>query len=236
MSASIELSSHEMQSSRSGRYFYILIVWMPLKQGYVNKPRREIILAATDIHVLRLLALTMILSSFLITLTVLVLCLYVYLIRHFNYWKKRGIPYIEPLPLFGNLKEVFLQRLNYGDLFRRLYNEHKHFPYVGIFAVDRPGLLVNDLDIIRNILVKDWQHFPDHIIDGDIKSDPIFQRIIFLLKGESWKFARHKLTPTFTSGKMKVMFHLVDNCAKQLSRLIETSTADGKLMMKLKLN
>ena len=162
---------------------------------------------------------------------VLVLCLYIYLTRHFNYWKKRGIPYIEPLPLFGNLKEVFLQKRNFGDHFRVLYNEYKHLPYLGIYAIDRPALMVNDLDLIKNILVKDAQFFQDRIITGDAKADPIFVQNLFTLKGETWRYLRHKMSPTFTSGKMKLMFHLVNACAKNLNRAIEASLVQGKLNM-----
>ncbi|KAJ9594231.1 hypothetical protein L9F63_014391 [Diploptera punctata] len=161
-----------------------------------------------------------------IVLTVLVFFLYLYLTRHFNYWKKHGVPYLEPLPLFGNLKEVFLQKLYMGTFLERMYLEHKDKPYLGIFAIDKPALVVNDLDLIRNILVKDSQYFIDHNMVADEKSDPLFANVIFSLKGDKWKHVRQKLTPSFTSGKMKVMFNLVNKCGEDLVDLIEQLSAN----------
>ena len=163
----------------------------------------------------------------LVVSAILVLCLYLYLTRHFTYWKKRGIPYVEPLPFFGNLKEAILQNLYVGIVLEHIYRKYKHERYVGIFAFDRPALLVNDLDLIRNIFVKDSQNFMNHNIRTDEKKDPIWTNFLFALKGETWKHVRHKLTPTFSSGKMKTMFYLVNNCAKNLAYTIDNISVDG---------
>ncbi|KAJ9594230.1 hypothetical protein L9F63_014390 [Diploptera punctata] len=169
-----------------------------------------------------------------LVLLALVICLYLYFTRHFNYWKKHGIPYVKPLPFFGNLKDAFLQKYYAGLVLQDIYKEYKHEPYVGIFAFDRPALLVNDLDLIKNIMVKDAHHFVDHHLLIDEKVDPIWSNIIFSLKGERWKHTRNKLSPTFSSGKMKMMFNLVDNCSKNLSNVLEKISADELRLIGLK--
>jgi hypothetical protein len=47
--------------------------------------------------------------------------LYLYFTRTHGYWRKRGVPYVKPLPLFGNLKDALLFRKNLGEIYRDLY-------------------------------------------------------------------------------------------------------------------
>jgi cytochrome P450 len=88
--------------------------------------------------------------------------------------------------------------------------------------------LVRDLELVKNILVKDSKIFIDHMISVDKNLDPVFGRIMFMLKGQRWRDVRTNLTPVFTSGKMKNMFYLVDLCCKDLIDLLARETADGK--------
>ncbi|KAJ4432914.1 hypothetical protein ANN_15171, partial [Periplaneta americana] len=161
------------------------------------------------------------------TVTIILTAIYLYFTRHFNFWKKHEIPFVKPTPFVGNLKEVFFQKLDINSHLKNIYNDHKNNPYVGIFSFDRPTLLVNDLDLIKKILVKDSQHFVDHIIAVDEKLDPMFAKILFSLKGRKWRHTRNNVTPTFTSGKIKKMFHIVNTCAQELVHYLHKATADG---------
>jgi cytochrome P450 family 6 len=154
--------------------------------------------------------------------------LYLYFIRNFNFWKKLGIPYIKPLPFLGNLKECALQKLIIGEQLKRFYEEHGDKPYVGIFSFDQPSLLVRDLELVKNILVKDANIFADRIFSVDGDSDTMFGRNLFTLKGLRWRQIRVNLTPVFTSGKMKNMFHLVVLCCKDLTDFLDRTTSGGK--------
>jgi cytochrome P450 family 6 len=44
---------------------------------------------------------------------------------------------------------------------------------------------------------------------------------LFNMEGQKWKDMRSKLSPTFTSGKMKNMFPLVEECAKNFQIYME---------------
>jgi hypothetical protein len=154
--------------------------------------------------------------------------LYFYFTRNFNFWKKLGIPYAKPVPFVGNVKDVMLLKVNIGKSLKTLYDDHSDKPYVGIFVFDQPILLVRDLDLVKNILIKDAQNFIDRIISFDENLDPVFGRGISLLKGQRWRQVRVNLTPVFTSAKMKIMFHLVEICGKELGKCLDIVTADGK--------
>ncbi|KAJ4432906.1 hypothetical protein ANN_15163 [Periplaneta americana] len=137
------------------------------------------------------------------------LILYLYFTRKYKLWKNRGIPYIKPLPFVGNFKDVVLQKNGIGHYLKTIYDEHKDKPYVGIFAFHQPAL------------VKDAQVFMNHKFTVEKARDPLLHNGIFSLKGQKWRHMRTYLSPTFTSGKMKNMFYLVDKCAQQLVEYLD---------------
>jgi cytochrome P450 family 6 len=100
---------------------------------------------------------------------------------------------------------------------------------VGIFSFDKPSLLICDLELVKNILVKDFQYFMDLTFSFEDTFDPVAAKSLFALKGQLWRHLRTNLTPVFTSRKMKMMFYLVDFCGKELADCLEKATADGKL-------
>jgi len=155
--------------------------------------------------------------------------LYFHFTRNFNFWQKLGIPYVKPTPFVGNLKDCVLLKTTIGVQLQRIYNEHSDKPYVGIFSFDKPSLLIRDLDLVKNILTKDFQNFMDRILTTEARFDPLFGNILPVLKGSLWRLLRTSLTPVFTSRKIKMMFYLVDNCGKELADCLEKATLEGKL-------
>jgi len=155
--------------------------------------------------------------------------LYFYVTRNFNFWQKLGIPYVKPTPFVGSLMNCVLLKTTIGEQLQRIYNEHSDKPYVGIFSFDKPNLLIRDLELVKKILVKDFQNFMDRTVSFEDKIDPLMGNTLPLLKGQLWRHLRTSLTPVFTSRKMKMMFYLVDTCGKELAESLDKATADGKL-------
>jgi cytochrome P450 family 6 len=154
--------------------------------------------------------------------------LYLYVTRNFNFWKKLGVPYIKPTPFFGNLKETVLQKRCIGEHFRKIYEEQKGKPYVGVFSFDQPSLVIRNLDTVKNILVKDAQYFIDHTMTFDEELEPMFGKSLFSINGQRWRHVRTNLSPVFTSGKMKKVFNLVENCGKELIHYLDRASSDGE--------
>jgi len=100
---------------------------------------------------------------------------------------------------------------------------------VGIFCFDKPSLLIRDLELVKNILVKDFQTFMNHTVLFDEKLDPLVSNSLPVLRGQLWRHLRTNLTTVFTSRKMNMMFYLVDTCGKELADCLEKATAEGKL-------
>ena len=162
-------------------------------------------------------------------ITAILFGLYLYVTRNFNFWQKLGVPYVKPTPFVGSLKDCVLLKTTIGEQLQRIYNEHSDKPYVGIFSFDKPSLLICDLELVKNILVKDFQNFMDRNVTAEDDFDPLVANSLSVLKGQLWRHLRTNLTPVFTSGKMKKMFYLVDTCGKELADCLHRATADGKI-------
>nr|CAD7198056.1 unnamed protein product [Timema douglasi] len=140
---------------------------------------------------------------------------------------KRGVVFSNPTPLFGSLKDLFLQRDSMGGFLMKEYEKHAGQPYFGLFSIDKPAFVVRDLDVAKNILVKDFEVFQNRSISVDEQTDPLNAKGIIVQKGKKWRYIRMKLTPTFSSNKIKNMFCLVDakaarihNCFQPVARVV----------------
>jgi cytochrome P450 family 6 len=114
-----------------------------------------------------------------VSLSAIFIALYLYFIRNFKLWQKLGIPYVKPTPFVGSLKESAFQKVPLGKNLQQIYQEHTDKPYVGIFSFDKPTLLIRDLKLMKNILVKNSQSFVDRVITLDEELDPYSAGVSF---------------------------------------------------------
>ncbi|XP_023247964.1 cytochrome P450 6B7-like [Copidosoma floridanum] len=152
-------------------------------------------------------------------LTVLIIALYYYLTSNFDFWKTRKVAGPKPIPLFGNFKDIILGRIHIALQVAQFYNEFKNEPMVGIFAKSSPMLILRDMDLIKDVLIKDFHVFCDRGTFSS-KKDPLNQNLVNL-EHERWRPLRNKLSPVFSSGKLKEMFYLMVDCADHFERYVE---------------
>lgn len=146
----------------------------------------------------------------------------------FTYWKTRGVLTPPPTIPFGN-SFTLKNRLSIGENFAKMYRElkTKNLRYFGMYVFSRPIFMPIDPDLIRSILSKDFDHFVDHGNYINEKSEPLTANL-FNLEGLRWKTVRAKLTPTFTSGKMKMMFHTLVQCSSGLVDVVDKLIEDDE--------
>ncbi|KAG7176759.1 Cytochrome P450 6k1-like 1, partial [Homarus americanus] len=113
--------------------------------------------------------------------------------RH-SYWSARGVPTAPYLPV---------------------YYKHGGATFCGLYEFFNPVLLVGDPDIIKHILIKDFDHFVNSR-SFRVDNDSLQNDMLFNMEGEEWKALRNVMSPTFTSGKMRRMFPLVYHKADAL--------------------
>lgn len=162
----------------------------------------------------------------LIILIGLTIAAYFYMTRNFNYWKKRGVKEIsKPTPFLGNIGRLFKQSAPY--FMRDLYNQAKGEPYMGFYFLDKPLLLIRDRELVKNVLVKDFNYFSDRYV-APSKRDRLGYANLFVIKNPAWKILRTKLTPIFTSGKLKKMYDLMQVCAQNLDTYLDSLNLEGR--------
>ena len=74
---------------------------------------------------------------------------------NFNFWKDRGIVGPKPLPFVGNTWGAW--KIDFPKLDRQLSAQYGKL--YGIFEGNAPMLMTTDLDLIRSVFVKDFDHF-----------------------------------------------------------------------------
>ncbi|XP_076383670.1 cytochrome P450 6A1-like [Megalopta genalis] len=152
---------------------------------------------------------------------------YYYLISSFDFWICRGVPGPDPISVFGNTKDILFGRLQVGVFLRRLYEKYKNEPLIGIFIRRSPNVVVCDMDLIKDVLIKDFSVFDDRGIVFNEKVEPLAQHM-FNLEAERWRPLRTRLSPVFTFGEVKQLFHLIMECSEQLEKYLEKLEEKGE--------
>ena len=154
--------------------------------------------------------------------------------RNFDFFEKRGIPYVKPIPFLGSVWELLLRRLSFAEAIEKMYNLDSESKYIGVFEFGMSLLMIRDHDLIKSITVKNFDHFPNHRMTFDPDVEPLFSKNLFSLRNERWREVRNMLTPAFTSSKMKSMFVLMRNCAKEYGDYFASLPADQSKELELK--
>ena len=143
-----------------------------------------------------------------------------YLWNRLTYWHSRGVPHAKPI-LFSQKTRGIGKSVHVGEIHMELYNQFKgKGPVGGMVMFLNPILMILDLDLIKNIMVKDFNVFPNRKAYFNEKDDPLTAHLVNL-EDDEWRSLRTKLTPTFTSGKLKMMLPTILNVTNNLITTME---------------
>ncbi len=123
-----------------------------------------------------------------------------------NFWKKYGVRQIDTSAAASALDfDIVLGKKSMSDCddyaYAQLGPSEKH---CGILENGLPMLLVKDMELLKRILIKDFDHFVDRRKFFS-KQDGAFSHMLPHLLGEEWKGVRASVSPTFTTGKIRKM-------------------------------
>lgn len=162
------------------------------------------------------------------TVLILVTC---YLKYVYTYWERKGFPVLKATSLLGCLGPVLRQEQSMGELFRDVYLRSKE-PFLGMYMLFRPTLLIRDPVLVKRVLIADFDHFYDRGVHFDEENDPIGASL-FGMPGQQWKELRAKLSPTFTSGKLKNMFGPIEDKSVLMKEYLnELTNTEDKVHLK----
>ncbi|XP_050397722.1 cytochrome P450 3A18 [Patella vulgata] len=127
----------------------------------------------------------------------------------FVYWKLKGcyklfeelgIPGPSPIPVFGNVAEF--KDKSPLDVFKKWAGIYGNV--YGYYEGFNPSMVVSDPDVIRHILVKDFDKFEDRPLCTPFVFYPMHLSL-GVTKGELWKQQRHVVASGFSTLSIKQM-------------------------------
>ncbi|KAJ6623039.1 Cytochrome P450 6a2 [Pseudolycoriella hygida] len=163
-----------------------------------------------------------------IIITILAVCcglLYYLSEKRHRFWSSRGFVQLEPKFVFGNIS-TSKPRTSFGELLQKFYEQSKIHKLVGIYLFYKPVLLVNDPILLQHVFIKNFTSFHDRPERINLEADPL-QDNLFNTPGKKWRDLRQKLSPTFTSGKLKAMFTIIRDCGQTLETYLEKNVDSG---------
>jgi cytochrome P450 family 6 len=153
---------------------------------------------------------------------------YFFVKKKYSYFENRGVPCIKPSFPFGNLQGLG-SKLHMFDLMLKAYSELKDKGTIaGFYNLFQPIYLVTDLEVVTAITVKDFNKFVNRGLFYNEEHEPI-TAFLLAIEDDRWRFLRKKLSPAFSSGKLKSMYFTISNLGDSLVRAIERKTRNGKI-------
>lgn len=151
--------------------------------------------------------------QYILLVTVLALT-FIYLRGRYNaaYWKKRGVPFYEKNKVFGVFWDFVFNDKAMFEALSDLYNKYRHEPAVGIGSLMTPSLYLIDPQNIQHVVQSDFQAFSHSGINYE-KDDLLADNVLFM-SGPRWKLMRQKMSPLFTSAKLRNMYYIMDKSAQ----------------------
>ncbi|XP_035716599.1 cytochrome P450 9e2 isoform X1 [Folsomia candida] len=99
-------------------------------------------------------------------------------------------------------------------------------PVAGKTVMGATNYYVTDLTVLKHIFVKDFDHFVNRRFQMP-SNDVLVNKMLIFLHDEQWKGLRSKLSPTFTTGKIKRLFPLFNDSAKKLVAYVDERMAES---------
>ena len=165
---------------------------------------------------------------------VLFLMFYRYVTKNFDRWKNIGVPYITGTFPYGSHIELISQSRHFNEIVREDYTRFKNEDLHGMFLFGKPVLAIHNMDMIKHVLVKDFNSFVDRndsnitkIFDGG-EYDQLWLKQLPSLIGDEWKDVRSTFTPIFTSGKIKGMLQFIKEVGESLKKEFEKHAETGQ--------
>lgn len=158
--------------------------------------------------------------------------LYHLLTRNNGYFHDKPIPSLAVWPLFGSTAPLLLKRYSFTDYIKNIYDKFAGAKVFGLFDTTTPFFVLRDPELIKQIGVKDFDHFVDHrptFGDAGDADNPhgLFGKSLFAMNGQRWREMRAILSPAFTGSKMRQMFGLMTECAENTVSYYENQVKGG---------
>lgn len=143
------------------------------------------------------------------------------------YWRRKGVPYKLYFPYIDGTCAIALNQIGLGaylnDILCRNFPNSRYF---GTYFFGKPILAIQDPDLIREMFIKNFDHFVDRLGFVDFENEPLWSKNLLNLKGQAWKEMRSTLSPSFTGSQMKNLYLLIEECARNYADVFSNEPED----------
>lgn len=117
--------------------------------------------------------------------------LYLWMKWKHTYWQRRGIRSLPAHWFFGHFKDAILMRRPAGVVLGELYQQaNDEDDVLGIYILFKPFLLVRNPELIKRIMIKDFNVFPNHHFVARSTADKVSGNNLFGVENPKWKYLR----------------------------------------------
>lgn len=166
----------------------------------------------------------------LLTFGLLIISVRIWIKKTLRYWEKRQIA-TEPTPGLYKVRGRTHVAFVYEEIYKKLREQNKRF--VGIYNLFIPAVLIADLDLLKLIYISEFESFPDRGFYTNYDHDPLSKNLV-RLHGDLWRKVRTKLTPTFSSGKMKQMFSNVEVIGQHFIKVMAENVIENQQQVEIR--
>lgn len=133
-----------------------------------------------------------------------VLAIYYHFGRTARFYKRLNVKYDFGLPVFGTYYRRVFNIEPWRVTLQKLYQKHPNESFVGLHEIGgRPAYLIRDPELVKKILVRDFNYFVNRYVQVNASTDPLIGHELSNLKTDDWRRVRTLLTPMFTSLKFR---------------------------------
>ncbi|EDO38297.1 predicted protein, partial [Nematostella vectensis] len=133
------------------------------------------------------------------------------------------VPGPNHLPFIGNLMDSIkhggdlrLQFIEYTRKFGRVY---------GLIFFGTPTFVINDPDILKEVLVKEFHKFHDRAVS---KIQKYLEAMLTVARGKTWHRVRTTVSPIFSTHKMKMMLPLMNSSCDVMMTKLQQAAESGE--------
>ncbi|KAJ8666987.1 hypothetical protein QAD02_008649 [Eretmocerus hayati] len=137
------------------------------------------------------------------------------------FWRRVGVRGPIPFPLFGNWFNCIFGFKHPAEQTKHFYEQYNNEKVVGIFQNHTPRLIIRDRNLIKDILIKDFESFSERGVQVHENVEPLSHHL-FTMGRDFWQPIKTALLPAFNVGKLKESAHVILNIAEEFSTYVET--------------
>ncbi len=146
-----------------------------------------------------------------------------------SYWARRGV-HSPPGNnwFFGHFRRPLLLQQSAQDRLAELHVDNPDKAFLGFYALQKPCLLIRSPELVKQILIKDFDVFPNRHFASGRTGDKLAVRSLFGSTDSQWRQLRYRLSPAFSTGKVKKPFNRLMESASNARAYIERKVEDGE--------